>query len=475
MNKYLKLFLENFLFYGGLSMLQKALPFITLPIITSLLPNSESYGIGDMFNLIIFLGSALAILGMYDAIFREYFEKKEDIEYKKKVTSTGLSIVFISSIFIFSIIIILKKIIGVYLFGNSTYDNLIYLSALGVVIISINGIVSIPTRMRNERKIFFFTGITFPFIGFLITYYFIKIGYTYEALIYGFIFSNFISVIVFSILNRRDFKIKMFDKKVAKELFKIGLPLVPTFIIYWVFNSLDKIMIAKMINVSELGIYSVGSKVASVSQLVYTAFTGGWSYFAFSTMKDNDQVKINSKVFEYLGIISFILFIFIQPFINTIFQIFFEGAYIKGKEVFAYLFLSPLMLMLFQIISNQMIIMKKSYLSTFSLSLGLILNIVLNYILIKNYGIRGAAFSTLLSYILSVILMSLVCLKYKLLILNKKFVFIALFVFIGINISFFLPTENILLAFIYITILIVIIIFYLNNLKSILKNIKNEG
>ena len=71
--------------------------------------------------------------------------------------------------------------------------------------------------------------------------------------------------------------------------------------------------------------------------------------------------------------------------------------------------------------------------------------------------------------------MSLVCLKYKLLILNKKFVFIALFVFIGINISFFLPTENILLAFIYITILIVIIIFYLNNLKSILKNIKNEG
>ncbi len=475
MNKYLKLFLENFLFYGGLSMLQKALPFITLPIITSLLPNSESYGIGDMFNLLIFLGSALAILGMYDAIFREYFEKKEDENYKKKVTSTGLGIVIISSIFIFSTIIIFKKIIVVYLFGNSTYDNLIYLSALGIVIVTLNGIISIPTRMRNERKIFFFTGITFPLIGFIITYYFIKIGYTYEALIYGFIFSNFISVIIFFILNRKDFEIKMFDKKVAKELLKIGLPLLPTFIIYWVFNSLDKIMIAKMINVSELGIYSVGSKVASVSQLVYTAFTGGWSYFAFSTMKDTDQVGINSKVFEYLGVISFVLFIVVQPFTNIVFKMFFEGSYIKGKEVFAYLFLSPLILMLFQIISNQMIIMKKSYLSTFSLSLGLVLNIILNYTLIKSHGIRGAAFSTLLSYVLSVILMSLVCLKHKLLVLNKKFIFIAFLVFMGVNMSFFLPNEIILITFTYVAILIIIIIFYLNDLKSVLKNIKNEG
>ena len=38
----LKLFLENFLFYGGISMLQKALPFITLPIITKLLPDSKN-------------------------------------------------------------------------------------------------------------------------------------------------------------------------------------------------------------------------------------------------------------------------------------------------------------------------------------------------------------------------------------------------------------------------------------------------
>lgn len=53
----LKLFLENFIFYGGLTMLQKALPFLTLPIITRLLVNPSAYGIADMFNLIISFGS----------------------------------------------------------------------------------------------------------------------------------------------------------------------------------------------------------------------------------------------------------------------------------------------------------------------------------------------------------------------------------------------------------------------------------
>jgi len=30
--------------------------------------------------------------------------------------------------------------------------------------------------------------------------------------------------------------------------------------------------------------------------LIYTAFAGGWQYFAFSTMKEDDQVQSNSNI-----------------------------------------------------------------------------------------------------------------------------------------------------------------------------------
>lgn len=467
MNNKLKLFLENFLFYGGISMLQKVLPVITLPIITGLLSNSSSYGIADMFNLIISFGSTIAILGMYDAIFREFFEKNNK-EYQKKVIATGLNIVIISGLIIMISIIILRRLLSIYLFSEIKYSNLIFLSGITVFISVLNSIIYAPTRMTNQRKIFFITGILFPIIGFIITYLCIKIGYTYEALIYGTIGMNVISLITFYILNKKYFSLKIFDKKIAKELLKIGIPLVPTFLIYWIFHSMDRIMINKILGAEELGIYSVGAKVSSVSQLIYTAFAGGWSYFAFSTMKDKEQVKINSKVFEYLGIVSFIVFIIAQPFISPVFNIFFEGDYIRGKEVFSFLFLSPLILMLFQTVGNQVIVVKKSYLSTAALLLGALLNIFLNYILIKNYGIEGAAFSTLNSYLISVILMCVICYKLELFKISKKFLIISGLLIIGIYCNFFLK-EYVYYKIIYSLTFGLIILNYIKDLKYLLK------
>lgn len=470
MNNKLKLFLENFLFYGGLSVLQKALPFITLPIITKMLPDTSSYGIADMFNLIISFGSAVAILGMYDAIFREFFEDKENKKYQREVTSTGLNIVLISSIVILVLILLLNKQLSFYLFEDIKYKKLIILSGIGILISSLNSIIIAPTRMRNQRKIFFITGVGFPLIGFLITYFYIKIGYTYEALIYGTVLMNSISLVVFFLLNHKDFSLKIFNKKVARELFKIGIPLVPTFLIYWVFNSMDRVMINKMIGSGELGIYSVGSKVSSVSQLIYSAFAGGWGYFSFSTMKDEKQVKLISNTFEYLGVISFITFIISKPFISPVFNFFFTGDYVRGQEVFSYLFLSPLILMLFQTIGSQVIIIKKSYLSTLILSAGAVVNIILNYYLIKFFGIKGAAFSTLMSYIVSASLMGYICLSKELLVVNKRFYIISLLLFINILINFFFQNLVYIYGFVYILILVLIIKFYYKDLKLLIDN-----
>ncbi|MGL5903669.1 MAG: oligosaccharide flippase family protein, partial [Cetobacterium sp.] len=449
----LKLFLENFLFYGGLSMLTKALPFITLPIITRMLPDASSYGIADMFNLVNSFGIAIAVLGMYDAIFREFFEDKDNVEYQKKVTSTGLGIVLISSIVMFFLTILFNKKITLLLFKDLEYSNLVLLSAFAIGVGGISSIIAAPTRMRNKRKIYLYTGIGFPLIGFIGTYILIKIGYTYKAIVYSNLIMSLTSLTVFYILNRKDFNLKLFDKAVAKELLKVGIPLLPGFLIYWIFNSSDRIMINKILGPTELGIYSVGSKVASISQLVYTAFAGGWQYFAFSTMKDEDQVELNSKVFEYLGIISFSLFIISQPFIKPVFNLFFEGEYRRGSEVFSYLFLSPLILMMFQVVANQMLVVKKGYLITCSLIVGAIFNIGLNFYLIEIFGLKGAAFSTLMGYFISKFIIIIFCINFKLLIINKRFLFQ---IIINILFSIFiLLEENLKLRYIFVVIIFI--------------------
>ena len=76
-----------------------------------------------------------------------------------------------------------------------------------------------------------------------------------------------------------------------------------------------------MIGIGAAGVYSVGSKLGHCSQLIYTAFAGGWQYFAFSTMKEDKQVETNSMIFEYLGIISFITTTLICALSYSLFRI----------------------------------------------------------------------------------------------------------------------------------------------------------
>lgn len=289
-----------------------------------------------------------------------------------------------------------------------------------------NGIISAPTRMQNQRKIFLIANTLGPILSYSISIPLLLKGYYVVALPLAALVSNAIIELMFGYLNRGWFSFKYFDKKLLKPLLVIALPLFPNFLVYWLFNSCDKLMITNMIGIGASGIYSVGSKLGNCSQLIYTAFAGGWQYFAFSTMKEDNQVKSNSVIFEYLGIISFVATAFVTVLSSLIFKILFTEQYYEGFVVAPYLFLAPLLLMLFQVACNQFIVVKKTWPNTLILSCGAIFNVVLNFALIPVLGIEGASIATLMGYIVADIVCAIVLIKMKLMVLEKKFIVSAL-------------------------------------------------
>ena len=415
-----KLFLENFFAYGLINVLNKIIPLLLLPVITRMLTDPSDFGVYDMYNLIIGFGSPLAMLGMYDAMFREYFEK-DDQQYRHNVTSTANRIIMVTSILVCLVLLIFNRQFSNLFFGTPIYGNIVIFSAIALVISNNSTIIAAPTRIQNKRRVYVFSGLLSSLSYYALAILLIYLGYSYFGLIFANIASSILLLIFFWIVNRKFFTLGKFDKTIAKELFKIGIPLLPTFLIYWVYHSMDKIMITNMIGTTELGIYSIGSKVASISTFIYSAFAGGWQHFAFSTMKDEDQVGLNSKVFEYLGTISFLSLIVIYPLIKPLFNILFPESYLGGIAVVPYLYLSPLLLMLFQVVGNQFLVIKKSYWSTITLSLGAIVNVILNWILIPITGVEGAAIATLIGYLLSVVVVCIMTGRLKLHITTKRF------------------------------------------------------
>lgn len=428
MNK-LKLFVENFLVYGIGGVISKIIPLIMVPIVTRLMPNSDYYGISDLSNTVVSFASAIAVMGMYDAMYRMFFEK-DDNDYKKRICSTALAFTLVTSVVVFVVMIFLKDIIAQYFFSDRKYAYVVYLSAIATLVGATNSIISAPTRMQNKRKIFLITNTVSPILSYSISVPMLLAGHYVIALPLAAIIAGVTMELSFGILNHTWFDLKKFDKKLLKEMLAIAIPLFPNFLIYWLFNSCDKVMITNMIGIGAAGIYSVSSKLGHCSQLIYTAFAGGWQFFAFSTMKDSDQVKTNSNIFEYLGAISFVSTAFICAWSYPIFKLLFTEEYLSGYVAAPYLFFAPLLQMLFQVAANQFLVVKKTWPNMLILLSGAVVNIIINYLLIPILGIEGASIATLVGYIISDIVCVIVLIKMKLMEISKKFVEAALFMLV---------------------------------------------
>ncbi|WP_027206779.1 lipopolysaccharide biosynthesis protein [Butyrivibrio fibrisolvens] len=440
-----KLFVENILIYGFGGIISKLIPIIMIPIVVSMMPNSAYVGISDLANTITYFAAPLAIMGMYDAMYRLFFEK-EEIEYKKKVCSTTIVITALTSILIFGVMIISKTFISGFFFGDNKYANLVYICAATTLVTATNGIVSAPTRMQNKRKIFLVTNTLGPGLSYAIAIPLLLKGHYLVALPIAGLISGFVIEVSFWCLNHSWFKLSYFDKRLIIPLLSIAIPLVPNFIVYWIFNSSDKIMITHLLSVSDAGIYAIGSKLGLASQLIYTAFAGGWQFFAFSTMKDDNQVEINSRVFEYLGIISFTATCYICAWCYGLYKLLFIDEYTESFIISPYLFLAPLLQMLFQTACNQFIVIKKTWPNIVILSIGAVVNIALNMLLIPSIGIEGASIATLLGYILSDIICCLVLVRMKLMLIKKRFLVSSGLMFVFFLVWRFTATKNILLG-----------------------------
>jgi len=56
-----KLFIENFLVYGLVGVISKAIPLVMLPIITRLVPDTSVYGIFDLLRVLVSFGKLLFV------------------------------------------------------------------------------------------------------------------------------------------------------------------------------------------------------------------------------------------------------------------------------------------------------------------------------------------------------------------------------------------------------------------------------
>jgi O-antigen/teichoic acid export membrane protein len=183
---------------------------------------------------------------------------------------------------------------------------------------------------------------------------------------------------------------------------KFGLPLTGVFIMSLLLAVIDKFCIVQFLGPHDLGIYSLGYKISEMSiQNIFMVLLLPAYPAIIKTFENEGKSAAGKSLKNYISI----YFVFLVPVLMILWGMAkefclvflgdkYQGCYVILGLIAAGIFilgLSHYVVKVFLLIENS----KKIF---YFLLISVIINIILNIILIPNFGIKGAAYSTLISY-----------------------------------------------------------------------------
>ena len=220
---------------------------------------------------------------------------------------------------------------------------------------------------------------------------------------YAFILSicNLLSNIIWlKYLKNEIIYVKVKLKDIIKNI-KPSLILFIPIISKTIYTSIDKLMLANISTMNELGLYEQSEKFMRIPYVFSTSLSNTMSprNSNLISKKKEKNVKENiEKSFKFIMFLAIPIALGIILISDEIIPILLGKSFIKSSNILKVLIISTIIYIFTNIINSQYLIpneLDKTY--TKSVLIGTIFNIILNIILIKKYNSIGAAYATLIS------------------------------------------------------------------------------
>lgn len=393
----MNILVKNTSLYTIGTIIPQAAGFILLPIYTHYLSPAD-YGI---VNSMAVLGAFISIfftLCLETSIFRLYYDYNSDKE-KKEFLGTLVIAILIIAIIILTLLFSLNKYVGLLYKSIPFYPFYSY-----TILASFIGIFSlIPKQylMLKGKAGYFVTLSISQFIlnaGLILWYITVKLegplGY-----FKGNLFSQIILLPLFIILSIRFTTLK-FNYRYFKNAIFYSLPLIPAIMTGWVLSFSDRVFIERYFNLTDVGLYSLGYKIAGVAGLLTSSFALAYSPVYYKLANSPDQNIAKKALYKYNHI--YLLIVIISCFIISFLSKEVIGIFLDIKYHSSWIFVPLVSISLFfsqasWLNSNSFQQSKKLKVNMYFSMIFSLLSIILNFILIPLLGPLGATFTLIIS------------------------------------------------------------------------------
>jgi O-antigen/teichoic acid export membrane protein len=385
--------------YGSADLLFRATQFFAVPVYAYALSVSD-FGRMALLTVTGTLLGMLVNLGINNSIQRFYFDPETPEDERSTLVSTGLAQLLLSAL-----VASLIALTVLAAFGDRLHQAYAIPPALALIVIAtilpeqLTQYIQDVARLQFAPFKFVLISLVRNLLGVLIgLLLLLQLDMGIAGILLGTLSGAVLALPLGLFLIRRDLRFR-FDRALAEKAFRFGFPFVFTGAAYWVFGSMDRWMLVELSDETQVGLFSIGLKLAAVVSFVTFAFGRAWSPFAFKMYGEDPHYRRNFAqiLIGWFAVLS-LCGLIIALFAREVLQVLTPREYWAAAPVIsiavAGLVLEGTTLVTMIGISLE----RRTMLLTQSAWTAAATNVVLNWLLIPQFGAVGAALATLISY-----------------------------------------------------------------------------
>lgn len=445
----------------------KMISFVMLPFYTTWL-SVEDYGTSDIIAVYSTVLLAFISLSIGDAIFVIPSQKTKEEQTSYFTSSLFFSLgccLFLALLYI---------VVGVLFdFENGSFTNNIGYICLMTFTTLYLTIFQQFCKSINQVKVFAFTGIVQTLIvaglGFCLIPKYHLSGY-----IWCIILSNIVSLF-FTFITAKLFqyiKFSSYSKGRLKEMFKYSIPLIPNSVIWMVVSYLNRPLMETYLGMYAIGIYALANKFPTLINTIYNNFSNSWQISVLEQYGKDGFDKFYNRItlFVYVGL-ALAVAVF-TLFSDVLITSFLNENYYEAIKYIPILCLSCVFIALGSITGSVFSAVRLSKYYFYSSVWSAVTAVVFNYLLIERFGIDGACWACVISYVAGGVSRMLYAKKFvKFSIIPSIVLISALLIVVVCSISYF---GNYLVASILTFVLLLIFLSQMINKNAIGRVYKNK-
>ena len=396
--------LRDLLKEGGLytiaNFLTKGISLLLIPFYTAYFSPSD-YGIIDMLTVFGAFFNAIISLQLGQGLGRYVGDAKIHDIKKIKFASSAINLTILSYI-LFGIIAFWATdfFIDILSSDEVIQDYIFYLSLGAIMINGLFYCLGVYFRFLRLSKTFSVLSLSHAVGNILLTLFFVLVlGYGIDGVFIASLVVTPIMVAIQFYLLKGQYKFQI-GKLETSLLFKFSIPLIPAAIAYTFLTFTDRLFINEYISSSELGVYGIGARFASVIGLIIAGFSMALNPIIYERHGQKTAPHELSRIFNlFIALGSFGVLMLSVFSIETL-QIFTQEEYYGARTIMPILYTSLLFTGVWMF-SPGLNIYKKTKITATIAIISSVLNIGLNYLLITEFGMMGTASATLISTIIN--------------------------------------------------------------------------